>query len=98
MDNEHICKSVDYYPKSAAYETGRALCWIMDDNEACIAMCLKGRSPKMAHVLRTHRVSLDWLYYLFQTDPGLSLKYVNTKSQLAPASVLDPMTQNKPVH
>ena len=41
---EEICLAVDYYQLSAADETGRAKCWIMEDNEACIATCLKGRS------------------------------------------------------
>ena len=80
---EQICEAVDYYPKSALYATGKAKCWIMEDNEACIATCLKGRSPKMAHINRTHRVSVDWLFLLTRTDPGICLRYVNTKSQLA---------------
>ena len=32
-----------------------------EDNEAVIKMVIKGRSPTMRHVSRTHRVALDWL-------------------------------------
>ena len=31
------------------------------DNDAVIKMLKKGRAPAMAHVVRTHRVNLDWL-------------------------------------
>ena len=37
----------------------------------------------MAHINRTHRVRVDWLFLLARTDPGICLRYVNTKSQLA---------------
>lgn len=80
---EDVCTSVDYYPKSAQYTTGRAQCWIMEDNEACIAMLLKGRAPKLAHVTRTHRINLDWMYECIRQDPAICLRYINTKSQLA---------------
>ena len=32
-----------------------------EENEAVIEMIIKGRSPTMRHVSRTHRVALDWL-------------------------------------
>ena len=39
-----------------------ALLYIFEDNEAVIKMIIKGRSPTMRHVSRTHRVALDWLF------------------------------------
>ena len=33
----------------------------MEDNDAVIKMCIKGRSPALRHVARTHRINLDWL-------------------------------------
>ena len=33
-----------------------------EDNGAVIKLIIKGRSPTMRHVSRTHRVSLDWLF------------------------------------
>ena len=37
----------------------------------------------MRHVGRTHRVDLDWLFERIHKDPAISIKYVNTKQQLA---------------
>ena len=33
--------------------------YVFEDGEAVIKMALKGRSPTMRHVSRTHRVALD---------------------------------------
>ena len=33
-----------------------ALLYVFEDNEAVITMIMKGRSPTMRHVSRTHRV------------------------------------------
>ena len=46
-------------------------------------MCIKGRSPAMRHVARTHRIDLDWLWERMRTDPGVFIKYVGTKEQIA---------------
>ena len=80
---EDILLNVEYCPQSQPNVQTRARCWIMEDNEACIPMCAKGRSPKMQHVTRTHRVSLDWLYERVREDPAIRIMYINTKSQLA---------------
>ena len=56
---------------------------ILEDNEAVIKMVNKGRSPQMRHIARTHRVNLDALFETITKDPAISLKYVNTKEQLA---------------
>ena len=37
----------------------------------------------MRHVPRTHRVDLDWLFERVREDPGISIRYVNTKMQIA---------------
>ena len=50
--------------------------YISDENEAVIKMILKGRSPTMRHVSRTHRVALDWLFDRINLDPKISIKYV----------------------
>ena len=34
---------------------------VAEDNEAVIKTVAKGRSAKLRHVARTHRVNLDWL-------------------------------------
>ena len=46
-------------------------------------MIVKGRSPNLRHVGRTHRVDLDWLFERIRKDPGIFVKYVGTKEQLA---------------
>ena len=43
--------------------------YVFEDNEAVIKMILKGRSPTMRHVSRTHRVALDWLFDRINLDP-----------------------------
>ena len=46
-------------------------------------MIIKGRSPVMRHVVRTHRVDLDWLSERIREDPGISIRFIETKNQLA---------------
>ena len=60
-----------------------ALLHIFEDNEAVIKMIIKGRSPTMRHVSRTHRVALDWLFDRISLDPKIQIKYIDTKNQLA---------------
>ena len=70
-----------------------ALLYIFEDNEAVIKMIIKGRSPTMGHVSRTHRVALDWLFDRINLDPEIQIKYIDTKNQLA-----DILTQGKTSH
>ena len=60
-----------------------ALLCIIEDNEAVIKMIMKGRSPTVRHVSRTHRVALDWLFDRINLDPKIQIKYIDTKNQLA---------------
>ena len=46
-------------------------------------MIIKGRSPTMRHVSRTHRVALDWSFDRINLDPQIPIKYIDTKNQLA---------------
>ena len=57
--------------------------YVFEDNEAVIKMIIKGRSPTMRHVSRTHRVALDWLFDRINLDPKIQIKYIDTKNQLA---------------
>ena len=56
---------------------------IFEDNEAVIKMIIKGRSPAMRHVSRTHRVALDCLFDRINLGPKIQIKYIDTKNQLA---------------
>ena len=57
--------------------------YVFEDNEAVIKIIIKGRSPTMRHVSRTHRVALDWLFDRINLDPKIQIKYIDTKNQLA---------------
>ena len=46
-------------------------------------MIIKGSTTTLRHVLRTHRIDLDWLFERFKEDPGLFIRYVSTKQQIA---------------
>ena len=63
----------------------RKLCCVcvFEDNEAVIKMIIKGRSPSMRHVSRTHRVALDWLFDRINLDPKIQIKHIDTKNQFA---------------
>ena len=55
-------KNIDSVPSSAQSSRQEALLYVFEDNEAVIKMIIKGRSPTMRHVSRTHRVALDWVF------------------------------------
>ena len=74
---------IDYVPCTIPKSKGTGTCIIFEDNDAVIKMCIKGRSPAMRHVARTHRIDLDWLWERMRTDPGVFIKYVGTKEQIA---------------
>ena len=59
---------VDYVPTNTHSSQGESQLYIFEDNEAVIKMTIKGRSPTMRHVLRTHRVALDWLFDRINLD------------------------------
>ena len=67
------------FPQTSILLT-RKLC---EDNGAVIKMNIKGRSPTMRHVSRTHRVALDWLFDRINLDQQIQIKYIDTKNQLA---------------
>ena len=57
--------------------------YVFEDNEAVIKMIIKGRSPTMRHVSRSHRVALDWLFDPINLDSKIQIKHIDTKNQLA---------------
>ena len=70
-------------PSNVKSSHQEALLYVFEDNEAVIKMIIKGRSPTMRHVSRTHRVALDWLFDRINLDPRIQIKYIDTKNQLA---------------
>ena len=76
-------KDIDSVPSNVQSANHEALLYVFEDNEAVIEMIMKGRSPTMRHVSRTHRVALDWLFDRINLDSKIQIKYIDTKNQLA---------------
>ena len=75
--------NIDWVPPSLPPLSGASKLIVFEDNEAVLKMILKGRSPNMRHVVRTHRVDLDWLFERLREDPGIFCRFVGTKEQVA---------------
>ena len=78
-----VMKDIDAVPSNVQSARQEVLLYVFEDNEAVIKMIIKGRSPTMRHVSRTHRVALDWLFDRINLDPKIQIKYIDTKNQLA---------------
>ena len=78
-----VMEDVDSVPSNVQSSRQEALLYVFEDNEAVIKMIIKGRSPTMRHVSRTHRVALDWLFDRIHLDSKFQIKYIDTKNQLA---------------
>ena len=70
--------NVDFIPSNVNSSHQEALLFVFEDNEAVIKMIIKGRSPTMRHVSRTHRVALDWLFDRINLDTKIQIKYILT--------------------
>ena len=79
----NVVHDIDLVPSNVQSASREALLYVFEDNEAVIKMIMKGRSPTMRHVSRTHRVALDWLFDRINLDPKIQIKYIDTKNQLA---------------
>ena len=76
-------QDIDSVPSNVQSASREALLYVFEDSEVVIKMIMKGRSPTMRHVSRTHRVALDWLFDRINLDPKIQIKYIDTKNQLA---------------
>ena len=70
--------NVDFFPSNVNSLHQEALLYVFEDNEAVIKMIIKGRSPTMTHVSRTHRVALDWLFDRINLEPNKSKSNTST--------------------
>ena len=68
----NVMENIDFVPSNVQSSRQEALLYLFEDNEAVIKMIIKGRSPTMRHVPRTHRVALDWLIELIWTPKSKS--------------------------
>ena len=64
-----VMKDIDLVPSNVQSANREALLYVFEDNEVVIKMIMKGRSPTMRHVSRTHRVALVWLFDRINLDP-----------------------------
>ena len=71
--------NVDCVCSNAKSSRSGAMLYIFEDDEAVINMIVKGRSPTMRHVSRTHRIALDWLFDRINLDSTIQIKYIETK-------------------
>ena len=75
--------NVDFIHSNVYSSHQEALLYVFEDNEEAIKKIIKGRSPTLRHVSRTHRVALDWLFDRINLDPKSQIKYIDTKNQFA---------------
>ena len=78
-----VMEDIDSVPSNVQSARQEALLYVFEDNEAMIKMIIKGRSPTMRHVSRTHRVDLDCLFHQSNLDSQIQIKYIDTKNQFA---------------
>ena len=78
--NDLELSDVDYVSSNVKTSHSRALLHIFQDNEAVIKMIIKGRSPTMRRVPRTHRAALDWFFDRINLDRKIQMKYVDAKN------------------
>ena len=78
-----IPTNIDHIPPNTTQSSPSVLLYVFEDNEAVIKIIIKGRSPTMRHVSRTHRVALDWLFDRINLDPKIQIRCIDTKHQLA---------------
>ena len=83
LDQNVDLSNVDQVPSNAHLSEKESKLDIFEGNEAVIKLIIKGRSPTMRHVSRTHRVVLDWSFDRINLDPKVQIKYVESKTQLA---------------
>ena len=73
---------IDYVPSNVQSSHQEALLCVSEDNEAVIKMIIKGRSPTLRHVSRTHRVAFDLFFDRINLDPKIQIKYIDTKKPI----------------
>ena len=73
-DDHKRLKDIDAVPSNVQSARQEVLLYVFEDNEAVIKMIIKGRSPTMRHVSRTHRVALDWLFDRINLDSKIQFK------------------------
>ena len=71
---------IDHISSNTIHAGTGAMFYVFEDSEAVIKMIIKGRSPTMRHVSRTHRVALDWLFDSINVDPKIQIRYIGLQT------------------
>ena len=61
-------------------------------------MIMKGISPTLRHVSRTHRAAHDWLFGRINLEPKIHIRYVDTKNPLADMPTKESSTRDECNH
>ena len=90
-----IPTNIDHIPSNTKNSDSSAMLYVFEESEVVIKMIIKGRSPTMRHVSRTHRVALDCLFDRINLDPQIQIHYTDTKHQLADMLTKGNFTRNE---
>ena len=71
--------NIDHVPSNGTHSGSNAVLYVFEDSEAVIKIIIKGRSPTMRHVSRTHRVALDWLVDRINLDSEILIPDINSQ-------------------
>ena len=74
--------NVHWVPPTLPPITGLTKIVVCEDNDAVLKMLKRGRTPKLLHVARTHRVKLLFAQQAMQ-DPAYRPRYIKTAEQIA---------------
>ena len=92
------CRMWTTSPQTRVLLQGESQLYTFEDNEAVVKIIIKGRSPTMRHVSRTHRAAFDWLFDRINLDPEIQVKYVDTKNQFADMLTKESFTRDECDH
>ena len=86
------------FPQTSNLRIRKLLLYVFEHNKAVIKMIIKGRSPTMRHVSRTHVVALDWLLDRINVDSKIQIKCIDTKNQRADKLTKGNFTRDEWIH
>ena len=78
-----IPTNIDHISSNTMHSGAGAMLYVFEDNEEVIKMIIKGRSPTMRHVSRTHRVAPDLSFDRIYLGTKIQVRYIDTKHQIA---------------
>ena len=80
---DRFSRELDYVPPTMPEILGLAKLILLEDNEPVIKLTVKRRRPRFRYVPRTQRIDLDGLFDTIANDPGITIRHIVTKLQIA---------------